>query len=891
MKKLLKILGIFLLVLVIVLIAAPFLFKDSIEKIVKRTINENVNATVAWESLDLSLLKSFPDASLTIKDFSVINNAPFKGDTLASGQVLKLDMGISQLFKNEDEAIKIDALYLDQAFINIKVDKDKNANYDIAKKTEATTVKNSDAAASESGGFSFDLKGYELENSRINYLDESTEIYLTLTDFNHKGKGDFSAANFELDTNTETIATYKMGDIAYLNKNKLTLDAVLLMDLENQKYTFKENEVKINQLPLKLDGYVQINDDNSELDLSISTPSSDFKNFLAVIPEAYVKNLDGVTTTGNFTVNGTVKGIVDDTYIPKIAVQIRSDNASFKYADLPKTVENISINVELLNTTGLVKDTYVMLNGVSFKIDDQLFTSSGSIKNLTTNMLVDLALKGTINLANLEKVLPMELQQDLSGIFFADARTKFDMAAIDTEQYQRINTEGTASLTDFTYNDPAFNNPINIKNASVNMKSGNIRLTTLNASSGSTDIEATGQIDNLIPFLMSKQDLKGIFNVNSNTFNVNDFMSSETSTAESSGNTNSTGTTASKSAVADAGVKIPDFLDAQLNFNANKVIYDNIELKQTKGTVVISDETASLENVTSKMLGGNIALDGNVNTKNSVPTFAMDLDLSKIDLAKSFKELKLLEFLAPIAQNLEGILSTKLKLNGNLTQDMTPDLKSLKGDALANILSAEFSGNKSPLLSKLDDKLNFIDLDQISLKNITTALSFNDGGIQVAPFNFDVNGMNVTASGNHKFDKTMDYNVSLDVPASFLGSQLGGLLSKLSAADAKNMTVAVPVSIKGSFDNPTIGLNTNAAVSQLTKQIIAAQTNAIKEDGFNVIKDLLGGGKDKPGSTTSTSTTKPTIPTTIPTTEEEVKDEIKDVLGGLFGNKKKKKDN
>lgn len=338
-------------------------------------------------------------------------------------------------------------------------------------------------------------------------------------------------------------------------------------------------------------------------------------------------------------------------------------------------------------------------------------------------------------------------------------------------------------------------------------------------------------------------------------------------------------------------MKIPDFLDARLNFNANKVIYDNIELKQTKGTVVISDETASLENVTSKMLGGNIALDGNVNTKNSIPTFAMDLDLSKIDLAKSFKELKLLEFLAPIAQNLEGILSTKLKLNGNLTQDMTPDLKSLKGDALANILSAEFSGNKSPLLSNLDDKLNFIDLDQISLKNITTALSFKDGGIQVAPFNFDVNGMNVTASGNHKFDKTMDYDVSLDVPASFLGNQLGGLLSKLSAADAKNMTVAVPVSIKGSFDNPTIGLNTNAAVSQLTKQIIAAQTNAIKEDGFNVIKDLLGGGKDELESTTSTSTTKPTIPTTIPTTEEEVKDEIKNVLGGLFGNKKKKKDN
>ncbi len=886
MKKFLKIFGIFLLILVIALIAAPFLFKDSIEKIVKRTINENLNATVAWESLDLSLFKSFPDAALTIHDFSVINNAPFKGDTLASGKVLKLDMGVTQLFNKEDEAIKIDALYLEEALINIKVDKNKNANYDIAIKSD--DVDKAAGEKTDTGGFRFDLKNYELKDSRINYLDESTETYLTLSDFNHTGQGDFSLATSELDTETAAIVTYKMGDVAYLNNNRVTLDALFLMDLENQKYTFKENEAKINQLPLTLDGFVQINETNSELDLAIKTPSSDFKNFLAVIPEVYVKNLDGVTTTGNFSVNGTLKGIVDDTHIPKMDIKIRSDNASFKYPDLPKAVENITISADLINRTGRAPDTFIMLNGVAFKIDDELFTSSGSIKNLTTNMLIDLSLKGTLNLANIEKVLPIELNQDLSGVFFADARTKFDMNAIDTEQYQRIQTIGEASLTNFTYNDPDFNNPIQIDAASVNMKAGNIRLTALKAKSGATDIDATGQIANLIPFLMSKQDLKGTFNVNSKVFNVNDFMTSET---PSNGNS---GKSAANSEVVK-GAKIPDFLDARLNFTADKVIYDNLELKQTKGSVVIKDETAALENVTSQLLGGDIAFGGNVNTKSSTPTFAMDLDLSKIDITKSIENLKILEFLAPIMKNLEGILSTKLKLNGNLNSDMTPDLKSLSGDALANIISAEFSGSKSPLLSKLDEKLNFIKLEDVSLKDVTTALTFKDGGIQVAPFDFDVEGIKVTASGGHKFDKTMDYNLSLDVPAKFLGSQLGGLLAQLSAEDAENMTVALPVTMKGSFANPTIGLNTNAAVSQLAQQIIAAQADNIKDDGINIIKDIINGGKNKPNeaSNTSTGITTPTVPTTIPTTEEEVKDEIKDIindgLGGIWGKKKKKK--
>ncbi len=52
MKKALKITGIIIVLSIIFLAAAPFLFKGSIEKMVKRTINENLNATVAWEELN-----------------------------------------------------------------------------------------------------------------------------------------------------------------------------------------------------------------------------------------------------------------------------------------------------------------------------------------------------------------------------------------------------------------------------------------------------------------------------------------------------------------------------------------------------------------------------------------------------------------------------------------------------------------------------------------------------------------------------------------------------------------------------------------------------------------------------------------------------------------------
>jgi hypothetical protein len=43
-----------------------------------------------------------------------------------------------------------------------------------------------------------------------------------------------------------------------MNNVALTLDAVLGIDLNTSKYTFKENKALINQLPLEFDGFIQM---------------------------------------------------------------------------------------------------------------------------------------------------------------------------------------------------------------------------------------------------------------------------------------------------------------------------------------------------------------------------------------------------------------------------------------------------------------------------------------------------------------------------------------------------------------------------------------------------------------------------------------------------------
>ena len=54
MKKLFKIIGIVLAILLVALIAAPFIFEAQLKDLVKSTINKNVNADVEFSDLNLS---------------------------------------------------------------------------------------------------------------------------------------------------------------------------------------------------------------------------------------------------------------------------------------------------------------------------------------------------------------------------------------------------------------------------------------------------------------------------------------------------------------------------------------------------------------------------------------------------------------------------------------------------------------------------------------------------------------------------------------------------------------------------------------------------------------------------------------------------------------------
>lgn len=875
-KKVLKWVGGVLLVLIILLVSAPFLFKGKVQDLVKKTINDNLNATVNFEKVDLSLLRNFPKATVSIQDLVVVNQEPFAGDTLVFAKDIVLNMSVMELFKGADEPMNIESIKIANADVNVIVNEQGIANYDIAIKKEDEEDENS-----ESTPFSLALNYYEVENVNVHYTDLGSKMVFSVSELYHRGTGNLTANVLDLDTESKGKVAFTMDGTKFLNDVNLSLKAMIGMDMDNMKFTFKENEALINQLPLKFDGYLQMLEEGQEYDLTFATPDSDFKNFLGLIPEAYAGNLKGVSTTGDFKVDGKVKGKLTEKTIPTLAIHMSSNNSSFKYPDLPKSVQNILLDVNVMNETGIIKDTYVDINKLSFRIDKDAFNAKAHIKNLTENAIVDAKLDGVINLANVSQAYPVKLDSPLTGVLKANVATNFDMNSVEKEQYQNIRNAGTLSLTGFNFETEAMAKPLQIQEAALTFNTSNVTLNKLNLKTGTTDLAANGRLDNLYGFLFKKQTLKGNFNLNSNNFVLADLLKEDTAASTEKKETK-TATSASEP------LKIPSFLDCTINANANTVVYDNLTLKNVKGTLTIKDETARLQNMSTDIFGGAITFAGDVSTKEAIPTFDMNLGLKMLDITQSFNGLDFLKKIAPIAGIITGKMNAGVKMNGKLSStDLSPIVTSLTGDLQGDLIDAIVNPKNSKLLTTLDSAVQFIDLKQLDLNNKKMHIVFNNGKVQFKPFDLKLKDMSVQVSGEHGFDQSMNYTLDFKVPAKMLGNDIANTLTKLGPKDsAKFDAIPVKVGLTGNFSNPKVGTNMGEVVTNLTNQIIEEQKNKLVDKGKGALMDLLV-GKNTPKEGEATAEGETPATDTKKKETEEVVNKIGEGLKGLFNKKKK----
>lgn len=560
-------------------IAIPILFKDQILATIKEETNNNLNAKVDFSDASLSLFRQFPNLTVRLSDLTIENIEPFAGIKLADVKSADITLDIMSVIRNEKPQ-RIKGINVDAPKINVYVLKDGRSNYDIVKPSTDTVATTAEPV--DYSGFKISLDNYNITNADILYDDKSLGVFVAAKGVDHSGSGDFTIDVYDLDTKTEIDSlTVNYGGISYLKRAHATLDAIFNIDQTNSKYTLKDNALKLNELELNADGYVQLPDaDNVNMDLTFSTPQNEFKNLLSMIPNAYIAGYENVKADGKFDLSGLVKGTYNGELeqYPAFQVDFVVANANVKYPDLPLGINNINTNININSPSSDFDDMVIDIPDFSMKLGNNPFKAIFNLKTPISDPDIDMDVEGVINLQELAQAFPMEGIQDLSGVIAADMSAKTRLSYIENQQYERVNMDGTFAITNMNYKGDGYP-AIKINEAKAAFTPQNVRIDNFDAKLGKSDIKANGRVDNILAYFSPKKTMRGTMTVRSNYFDANEWAPTETTTEVKPNLPDSDAT--EETATASEPVEIFDRFDFTLDAVMKEIVYDEYKLENT----------------------------------------------------------------------------------------------------------------------------------------------------------------------------------------------------------------------------------------------------------------------------------------------------------------------
>jgi uncharacterized protein involved in outer membrane biogenesis len=419
LKKTLIGLGIFLVLLLGFAVAVPFLFKDKIKAEIDKQIALHVDAQVNFKAEDfsLSVFKNFPHITASLDNFSIVNNAPFKGDTLLSVGSFRITVDLWSLF---GEKMKINRISLIKPRIFAKVNKEGKANWDIVRPQPIDTTKKIQDTTSK---FSLAIQKWEIKEGTIIYDDRTLPMKAKIVNLNHIGSGNLQADVFDLGSETEIQKlSFEYAGTEYLTEKKLTADITLGMDLKQMKFTFKENTLQLNDFGLHFDGYVAMPDTNINMDIKFATTNKDFKALLSLVPGVYTENFKNIKADGKIGFSGEVKGTYNARQMPAFQLGLNVENGSFQYPAVPSPVNNINIDLKVGTTDGNLENLIIDLKKFHIDFGQNPVDAVAYLKGLS-QMDIKANAKAKLNLAELNKMFPMP-GLTMSGIFSLDGNAQ-----------------------------------------------------------------------------------------------------------------------------------------------------------------------------------------------------------------------------------------------------------------------------------------------------------------------------------------------------------------------------------------------------------------------------------------------------------------------------------
>ena len=888
-----KYVGISLVSILALMFVSPILFSDKLKEEIKKTANKKLAGELNYSDVDVSFFKHFPSLTITLNDFKINGSVPFQKEHLINAKEVSFGINVYSLIFGK--SIKIDEIYLYNAAINIKVNKEGLANYNVYIAEKEVEKKDEESAAIK-------LDHIEIINSQMTYDDQSTEVHFDAFGFNYLGKGDLSEDIFDLYSKAKIDKLNVLyAKEQYLMNKKVDADLITKINVNSLSFVFEQNDLMINQLPVDFKGKFDFLKDGYNMDFIVKSTDSELKDLFTAFPPKYIAwltktelkgktdllltlkgkyieskaiapnlnldlkikdgfvnydksafpvsnlNLDLSTSLpslnpellivntksislninqdylkGKLFVKGMNTPEIDAVFNSKIDLEklnkalgipdfelkgmlVGAGNAKGKYDSknkifpitnaninlksgyiktkyYPNPITNINILTTINNRKGTFSDLKVSLKPAEFTFEGKPVFVEAYLDNFD-DLTYDIKAKGTLDISKIYKVFSQK-GLDVDGFVKADLALKGKQSDAEKGNYSKLHNKGTLELRNILITSEYLPKKFLIKEGVFKINQDKMSFNNFLAAYGQSDFKMNGYLQNVINFATTKTGvLRGSFTLNSTYINADEFMSKTEVAEPNSAPTQNADTNPTAQKVETGVIMIPSNLDLKFQAQAQKVNFNELTLKNAKGSMNMKKGVLTMQNTGFNLIGCDV----NMNAKYQATTpkkaqFEYNIKANDFDIKKAYNEIKIFREMASAAEKAQGTISLDYKLKGRLNSNMNPVYPSLVGNGIISVKDIKLHGMK--MFSTVANKTNHDKMKNPELSKVEIKSSIKNNIITLERFKFKFAGFRPRIEGTTSLDGKLNLKMRLGLPPFGI--------------------FGIPITIIGTSDNPKV---------------------------------------------------------------------------------------
>jgi uncharacterized protein involved in outer membrane biogenesis len=791
-----------------VFLLGSWLLGRQVKSLLIAELNKTLAVHVDVRHLDISIWSHFPNISIKATDIEVNESRTYYNLKAIEAAQLSLVFNLIDVIR---KGPVIDKIQLEGAHIRLYQGRDGN-NFSFFKPSSGKPAK----------ALKLELKKIELRNCQVWFLDDSTGHSFNFESKNLLASGKFGEEKYKLAISGDALFDHlKLNNQTIFVGKRTFTDVDFEVNDAIKSYHISKGLFSLEDLSLKLEGDIIMVKNQPDLDLRFEGQQIDIGSMLSLLPNKLIYDIKGGRNSGKVYLKGFIKGRYAEGSWPETNIDFGGKNVRLEASSMTPHVKDFSFNGKWIRNKTR-PDGYFKLDITQLKLGDGNLKGTAELNSFSNPELIVNA-NGNLNLAAFTSLLPTDQMTDVKG------KIQFNLTGIvnlipaeNTEQktsIQIIDLDGDIDLSGGSVFLTADSLSLEAVQAKLTFRNGHLKAHNAYAKSKGSDVLFKGEWLYFLPWVNdSLTEMVLIGSLFSQKLDLNAFIKhNDESETESS-----------------------DALKLNLDVLVNNLTWEQHEVKDFKGLLMVSGSNFSLTNADMKTMEGSVHADLTLNeSPEGRKALQLKLKTDHVSISQIFRRFNNFGQSTITEKHLSGFVGSEIMYEHIYDSVGNVDMGSVKALGVLEITQGRLK-DFQPLKS-LSKFVELRELQDIRFSDIKNTIEIKNGVIIIPHMKILNNALNLELSGTHNFENYMEYQIKINL-TDLLAARSGWVKKKKekNLEKGKEGGLNAFVTMKGTPENLKFKYD-NKAVAKTIK------TEAKKErkEFFDILKKDIKGIKQE----------------------------------------------